>query len=64
MWEFPLTIFIITSVIVFLGAILDKDIKKKFDMSTIVICSIIIGAIIGVFAIILEIIELLWQFWR
>ena len=62
MWKFPLTIFIITSIIVFFGAILDKDIKKQFNMSTIVICSITVGAIGGVFALIQELIELLWQF--
>lgn len=37
LWDFHLTMFITTSVIAFLSAILDKDIKNTFDMKIIVL---------------------------
>ena len=62
MLEFPLAMFIATSIMTFLSTIFDKKLKQ-FDMLTRIIGSIIMGAITGVFAFILEIIELLVVYW-
>lgn len=64
-WDFPLAMFITTSVISFLGAILDKDIKRIFDMKIIVLGSIAMGAIGGIIAVVMElIIELIKLLWH
>lgn len=56
-WQFSLIMFVITSVLVFLFAILDKDFKKRFDIPTIIVGSIIFGAMTGVFSLVLGAIE-------
>lgn len=65
LWDFPLAAFIIASIIAFLGAIFDKDIKNTFDRKIIVLGSIAIGAIGGIIAVaielIMEVIKLLWH---
>lgn len=57
MWQLPLVMFVTASVLVFLFAILDKDFKKRFDIPTIIVGSIIFGAMTGVFSLVLGAIE-------
>lgn len=62
MWQFPLAMFIASSIMIFLSTIFDKKLKQ-FDILTRIIGSIIMGMMTGVFAFIVELIKLLVVYW-